>query len=44
MMMIAMYNKTWLFEVVIAPFIFAGAITALTLMVGHSLWMCLARK
>jgi hypothetical protein len=43
-MLIAMDNKTWLFEVALAAFIFAGAFTALTLMVGHGLWMRLATK
>jgi len=38
-MLMVMDYKTWLFEVAIAAFIFAGAVTALTLMVGHSLWM-----
>jgi hypothetical protein len=44
MMLIAMDNKTWLLEVAIAAFFFAGAITALTLMVGHGRWMRPARK
>ena len=43
-MLKVMDNKTWLVEVEIAAFVFAGAITALALMVGHSLWMRLARK
>jgi hypothetical protein len=36
--------KTWFFELAFAAFIFAGAITALTLMVGHGVCMRLARK
>jgi hypothetical protein len=44
MILLVMDNKTWLVEVEVVACILAGAIVALTLMVGHSLWMCLARK
>jgi hypothetical protein len=39
-----MDSKIWLVEVEVAACILAGAIVALTLMVGNSLWMSLARK
>jgi hypothetical protein len=43
-MLMVMDNKTWLVEVEVAACILAVAIVALTLMVGHTLWMSLARK
>jgi hypothetical protein len=39
-----MDSKTWLVEVEVTACILAGAIVALTLMVGHGLWMRLAHK
>jgi hypothetical protein len=39
-----MNNKTWLVEVEVAACILVGAVVALTLMMGHTLWMNLARK
>ena len=43
-MLMVMDCKTWLFKVAIAAFIYTGAITALTLMVGHSLWTRLTQN
>ena len=39
-----MKNRTRLIEVEVAACLVAVAIVAFTLMVGHSLWMSLARK
>jgi hypothetical protein len=39
-----MENKTWLIEMEVAACLMAVAILAFTLMVGHTLWMILARK
>jgi hypothetical protein len=39
-----MKNKTWLIEAELAACLMAVAIVAFTLMMGHSLWMSLARK
>jgi hypothetical protein len=44
MMLLVMDIKTWLVESEVAACILVGTITALTLMVGHTLWLCLARK
>jgi len=43
-MLLIMDNKSWLVEVEVAACVLVGAVVALTLMVGHSLWMGLARK
>jgi hypothetical protein len=43
-MLMVMDNKSWLVEVEVAACILAVAIAALTLMVGHTLWMSVARK
>jgi hypothetical protein len=43
-MLLVMDIKTWFVEVGVAACISLGAIVALTLMVGHSLLMSLARK
>jgi hypothetical protein len=43
-MFLVMDNKTWLVEVEVAACILVGVIVALTLMMGHTLWMNLARK
>jgi hypothetical protein len=43
-MLTAMDNKTWLVEVAVAACIMAGAAVAFSLLVGHTLWMSLARK
>jgi hypothetical protein len=39
-----MKNKTWLIEVEFAACLVAVAIVAFTLMMGHTLWMSVARK
>jgi hypothetical protein len=39
-----MKNKTWLIEVEFAACLMAVAIVAVTLMIGHTLWLSLARK
>jgi hypothetical protein len=44
MMLPVMDIKTWLVEMEVAACLLVGAITALILMVGHTLWLCLARK
>jgi hypothetical protein len=44
-MLLGMDNKTWLVEVEVAACLLAGAIVAFTLMmVGHTLWISMARK
>jgi hypothetical protein len=43
-MILVMDQKTWLIEVELAACILAGAIVALTLMLGHSLWKSMAGK
>jgi hypothetical protein len=37
-------NKTWLIEVEVGACLMAVAIVAFSLMLGHTLWMSLARK
>jgi hypothetical protein len=37
-------NKTWLIEVEAGACLMAVAIVAFSLMLGHTLWMSLARK
>jgi hypothetical protein len=44
MMLPVMDIKTWLVEMEVAACLLVGAITALILMVGHTLWLCVARK
>jgi hypothetical protein len=39
-----MKNKTWFVEVEVTACMMAVAIVAFTLMVGHTLWIALARK
>jgi hypothetical protein len=39
-----MKNKTWLVEVELAACLMAVAAVAFTLMMGHTLWLGLARK
>jgi hypothetical protein len=43
-MLMVMDNKTWLVEVEVATCLIAVAIVAFSLMLGHTLWMSLARK
>jgi len=42
-MILVMDIKNWLVEVEVAACLSAGAIVALTLMLGHTLWMSLSR-
>jgi hypothetical protein len=44
MMLLIMDNKSWLVEVEAAARIGAGAIVAPDLIVGHTVWMSVARK
>lgn len=39
-----MKNETWLTELEFAACLMAVAVVAVALMVGHTLWMSLARK
>ena len=43
-MLLVMDIKTWIVEVEVAACISVGAIIAFTLMVGHTLFVSLARK
>jgi hypothetical protein len=39
-----MRNKNWLIKVEVAACLIAVALAAFTLMLGHTLWVSLARK
>jgi predicted Co/Zn/Cd cation transporter (cation efflux family) len=42
-MLLAMDNKSWLVEAEFAACLFAMAVVAFTLMVGHTMWRAMAR-
>lgn len=43
-MLLGVDNKTWFIEMEVATCVLVGAVVAFNLMLGHALWMSLARK